>query len=197
MPAIAAAPDRATFVGELVATLNHALIALRKLPMPIVAAVQGPVAGGGLGLVLAADIVVSSESAKFVSGYAEIGLSPDCGVSALLPAIVGVRRAALLTLTRLTLNATTAREWGLVSVVCPPGELDAQLFDLISELRSRPSRALGMSARLLRRASENSYERQVCAEADCVASLSATPESVARLASFIGTAERTGRLGAR
>jgi 2-(1,2-epoxy-1,2-dihydrophenyl)acetyl-CoA isomerase len=82
---------------------------------PIVAAVQGAVAGGGLGLMLSADYIVASESAKFVSRYANIGLTPDLGVSTLLPAAVGQRRALQLLLQDRTLSAAEALDWGMVA----------------------------------------------------------------------------------
>lgn len=79
---------------------------------PIVAAVQGAVAGGGLGLMLTADYIVASPDAKFVSKYADIGLTPDLGVSTLLTAAVGQTRALRLLLTDTTISARTALEWG-------------------------------------------------------------------------------------
>ena len=84
---------------------------------PIVAAVQGAVAGGGLGLMLTADYIVAADSAKFVSKYANIGLTPDLGVSTLLPAAIGQRRALQLLLQDRTLSAAEALDWGLVAEV--------------------------------------------------------------------------------
>ena len=86
----------------------------------IVAAVQGPVAGGGLGFMLVADLIVASESATFSSRYSDVGLTPDCGVSWLLPESIGARRALELVLTRRTLTAAEAHEWGLVNEVVAP-----------------------------------------------------------------------------
>ena len=84
---------------------------------PIVAAVQGAVAGGGLGLMLTADYIVAADTAKFVSKYANIGLTPDLGVSTLLPAAIGQRRALQLLLQDRTLSAAEALDWGLVAEV--------------------------------------------------------------------------------
>ncbi|WP_164861881.1 enoyl-CoA hydratase/isomerase family protein, partial [Microbacterium sp. CPCC 204701] len=93
---------------------------------PIVAAVQGAVAGGGLGLMLSADYIVASDAAKFVSKYANIGLTPDLGVSTLLPAAIGQRRALQLLLQDRTIDAATALEWGLVAEVAPGAEVAAR-----------------------------------------------------------------------
>ncbi|MFN7151764.1 MAG: enoyl-CoA hydratase/isomerase family protein, partial [Microthrixaceae bacterium] len=83
----------------------------------------GAVAGGGLGLMLAADYIVASESARFVSKYAEIGLTPDLGVSTLLPAAIGQRRALRMLLQDVTIDAATALDWGLVTEVVPAADV--------------------------------------------------------------------------
>ncbi len=90
---------------------------------PIVAAVQGAVAGGGLGLMLSSDYIVASDAAKFVSKYANIGLTPDLGVSTLLPAAIGQRRALQLLLQDRTLSAAEALDWGLVAEVVPAADV--------------------------------------------------------------------------
>src|SRR5690606_8954870 len=79
-------------------TIHDGIRTFVESDKPMVAAVQGAVAGGGLGLMLTADYIVASSAAKFVSKYANIGLTPDLGVSTLLPAAVGQRRALRLLL---------------------------------------------------------------------------------------------------
>ena len=104
------------------------LQALCDLPQVLVAAVQGAVAGGGLGLMLTADYVVASPHAKFVSRYANIGLTPDLGVSTLLPAAIGQTRALRLLLQDETIDAATALDWGLVTEVADdPGARAAEI----------------------------------------------------------------------
>jgi 2-(1,2-epoxy-1,2-dihydrophenyl)acetyl-CoA isomerase len=182
--AMAASADRRTFVHELADTMHQALVSLRALPVPIIASVQGTTAGAGLGLVLAADIAIASDEARFLSAYGDVGLSPDCGVSALLPAVIGPRRAALFTLTDLVLDAATACEWGLVSEVCPPTELAARIADVIARITKRPSEARGTTASLLRQSQEQQYAEQLDAEADNIARLAATLNSVALIDAF-------------
>jgi 2-(1,2-epoxy-1,2-dihydrophenyl)acetyl-CoA isomerase len=182
---MSAAPDRAGFVAELAAIMHKALISLRALPIPVLAVVGGPAAGGGLGLVLAADIVLAASSAQFVSAYAGVGLTPDCGVSALLPKAVGARRAALFLLTARALGAAEALEWGLVSQVCEPERLPARAAELIAGFAAAPPGALGEAARLLRTAPDRPYAAQLVDEAVTIARLSAQPEAGQLLNAFV------------
>ena len=182
--AMAAAPDREAFVAELAGVLHEALAGLRTLPAPVVVAVQGPAAGAGLGLVLAADLVVASERATFLTAYAAVGLSPDCGVSALLPQVVGARRAALLLLTGLRIDASTALAWGLVGQVCAPDDLDATVEAVVAGIVAQPALAVGEAARLLRAAPDRPYSEHLADEAATIARLSTTPDADRRLRAF-------------
>jgi len=169
--AMAAAPDPGAFVRELAGTLHDGLVMLRGLAIPIVAAVHATAAGAGVGLVLAADIAIAADTAKFVSAYDRIGLSPDCGVSALLPAAIGARRAAQFALNSLSLDATTAHEWGLVSQVCSDEDLSGAVETVVTRLAAGHGPALGEAARLLRLAPERGYAAQLDEEADTIARL--------------------------
>ncbi|GAA2028054.1 enoyl-CoA hydratase-related protein [Terrabacter terrae] len=182
--AMAAARDRPAFVAALAGVLHGALVALRALPVPVVAVVQGAAAGAGVGLVLAADVVLAAEGATFVAAYPSVGLSPDCGVSALLPQVVGARRAALFLLTGAPVDAATALDWGLVSELCPAETLDARAGEVIASIAALPRQAVGEAARLLRRSAERPYVEQLGDEAATIARLSATEEAGALLAAF-------------
>ena len=97
-----------TLATELEAQLRR----LSELPKPVVAGVHGAVAGAGLALVLNADLVVAGESTKFVMAYAAIGLTPDCGVSYLLPRAIGQQRALELAVSGRVLNAVGSPRLG-------------------------------------------------------------------------------------
>lgn len=183
--AMVAAEDRGAFVYELASTMHQALVALRGLRLPVVAAVQGVAAGAGVGLTLAADLVVASERARFVSAYGDVGLTPDCGVSALLARTVGPRRAAAFTLTGRAVDAVQALEWGLVTDVCPHDELDETVASCVAGLLDRPAAAVGTAALLLRRSAERTYDEQLRDEAEAIARLSTQPAAEARLRQFV------------
>jgi 2-(1,2-epoxy-1,2-dihydrophenyl)acetyl-CoA isomerase len=184
MRAMAAAPDRPAFVAELAGVLHEALTQLRALPVPVVAVVQGTAAGAGVGLLLAADIVVAAEHATFVAAYPSVGLSPDCGVSALLPAAVGARRAALFLLAGESIDAATALDWGLVTEVCDVDDLDARAGEVVAGIAALPREAVGQAARLLRLSPERTYAAQLVDEAATIARLSATPDASALITAF-------------
>jgi 2-(1,2-epoxy-1,2-dihydrophenyl)acetyl-CoA isomerase len=182
--AMAAAPERRAFVAELAGVLHEVLSALRGLPTPVVAVVQGAAAGAGVGLVLASDVVLAADHATFVAAYPSVGLSPDCGVSALLPGAVGARRAALFLLTGTPIDAATALDWGLVTEVCPAETLDARAGEVVAAIAALPREAVGEAARLLRRSGERTYAAQLADEAATIARLSAGAEAGNLLAAF-------------
>jgi enoyl-CoA hydratase/carnithine racemase len=109
--------DPVLAVADLVAIFHLAITTMVELPAPIVAALNGTVAGGGFGLALAADIRIAAESATFTMGYFRLGLTPDGGSTTLLPQLIGRGRMLELLLTNRRLPAATALEWGLVNEV--------------------------------------------------------------------------------
>ncbi|WP_345800671.1 enoyl-CoA hydratase/isomerase family protein [Microbacterium sp. AZCO] len=151
---------------------------------PIVAAVQGAVAGGGLGLMLTADYIVASESAKFVSKYANIGLTPDLGVSTLLPAAIGQRRALALLLQDRTIDAATALDWGLVSEIVPPAEVADRARAVAEFWLANATAAFGEAKRLVRVGADRAFETNLHDEAATIGARFDTDESRARVAAF-------------
>ena len=109
-----AAEDQANYLRVLAETLEAGLRSMSELPVPVVAAVQGAVAGAGLAVILNADVVVAAKPTKFLTAYAGIGLTPDCGVSYLLPRAIGQQRALELALTGRVIAADEALAWGLI-----------------------------------------------------------------------------------
>jgi 2-(1,2-epoxy-1,2-dihydrophenyl)acetyl-CoA isomerase len=183
--AMADSADPSVFVGELATRFHGALVELRSIVSPVLAVVHGTVAGGGLGLVLAADIVVAAEEARFVAAYAGVGLSPDSGVSALLPAVLGVRRTALFLLTNRSLTASEALGWGLVSEVVSLASLPDRAAALERALLDKPGPALGETARLLRQAAERPYAVQLADEASTIARMRGSEESETLMEAFL------------
>ncbi|MBV8958620.1 MAG: enoyl-CoA hydratase/isomerase family protein [Actinobacteria bacterium] len=161
-------------LDEITEQLHPAVETLVGLDAPLVAAVQGSAAGAGLGLVLAADIVLAGESAKFVMAYTGIGLSPDGGSSYFLPRIVGHRRAVELALTNRVLSALEAREWGIVTTVVDDAEVLSSANELVTKLAAGPTRAYGRAARLLAASWDRTLHDQL---ADESAQLTASGET--------------------
>jgi len=118
---LSAAERPAETMAGLVDAMHPALALLHCGAKPVVAAVRGACAGGALGIVLAADVVVAEPDASFVPGYPRLGLTPDCGVSAWLPRMVGLRKALSFSLSIDGWSAEQAREAGLVTEVSAAG----------------------------------------------------------------------------
>ncbi|WP_396655696.1 enoyl-CoA hydratase/isomerase family protein [Microbacterium sp.] len=180
--AVATAADPGAYLVRLAATMHDALEALRASAHIVVAAVQGAAAGAGLALVLNADLVVASEQAVFLSAYAGVGLTPDCGVTHLLPATVGPRRAAELTLTGRVLTAPEARDWGIVNTVVD--DLSGHLDALLEQLTAGPRWAQSRTLRLLGR-DDLDFHDHLAAELEGLAAQIALPDTVQRLHRFI------------
>lgn len=109
----------AEYSHHLVGLLNEAILALLRFPVPIVAAVHGPVTGGSLGLVLACDHVFVSPEASFTPYYSVVGFSPDGGWTALLPQVIGLSRTRAVLEQNLTITAQQTVAWGLASEMVP------------------------------------------------------------------------------
>lgn len=180
----ASAEDSHAALLELAGVLDGALQKLTQLPKPVVAAVQGAAAGAGLGVVLAADLVISTRSARYLTAYAGIALTPDCGVSWLLPRTVGLHRALELTLAGRVLSADEAQEWGLVTTVVEDHSLDDAVHDLVSRLAEGSPFALGNAKRLIRSSLTVSRETSGDDEAKTIALASLTSEAKAAVARF-------------
>jgi 2-(1,2-epoxy-1,2-dihydrophenyl)acetyl-CoA isomerase len=157
---------------------------------PIVAAVQGAVAGGGLGLMLTADYVVAADTAKFVSKYANIGLTPDLGVSTLLPAAIGQRRALQLLLQDRTLSAAEALDWGLVAEVLPGAEVAARAAEIAQFWLANATAAFGNAKRLVRVGADRSFADNLDDEAASIGARFDTPESQMRVAAFAAASRK-------
>jgi 2-(1,2-epoxy-1,2-dihydrophenyl)acetyl-CoA isomerase len=108
---------------RLTGVLNEAILSLQRVPYPVIAAINGPAVGAGLGLALACDLRIASERASLMFGYGRLGACPDAGTSFFLPRIVGPGRALELLLEDGRLRAPRALAEGLVTQVVPPDEL--------------------------------------------------------------------------
>ena len=129
-------------------TYNPLILQIRRLEKPVIAAVNGPVAGAGLGVALACDMRVAAETALFTVGFTGIGLVPDSAVSLLLPALIGLGRATEFTFTNQPMNSVQALEWGLVNQVVPQDELSEAVARLAIGLSAGPTGAYGLTKRL-------------------------------------------------
>ncbi|HEY9308454.1 MAG TPA: enoyl-CoA hydratase/isomerase family protein [Microbacterium sp.] len=172
-------------------TIHDGIRTFVESDKPIVAAVQGAVAGGGLGLMLTADYIVASEQSRFVSKYANIGLTPDLGVSTLLPAAVGQRRALQLLLQDLTIDAETALDWGLVTEVVPAADVAARAEAVARFWLDNATGAFGQAKRLVRTGAGRSFVENLDDEAASIGARFDTQEARARVAAFAAASAKS------
>jgi len=137
-----ATPEGHPDVGGALRERYHPIITgLRRMPKPVVAAVNGPAVGIGCSLALACDLVIARESAYFLLAFVNIGLVPDGGSSLMIPERVGYTRAAEMALLGERIPARQALEWGLINRVTADDELDGAVDALAERLAAGPTRA--------------------------------------------------------
>jgi 2-(1,2-epoxy-1,2-dihydrophenyl)acetyl-CoA isomerase len=177
------AADPQAYLFEVASVADAAARALAELPKPVVAGVHGAVAGAGLGLMLSCDLVVADPGTKFVFAYPGIGLTPDCGVSYLLPRAVGQQRALTFALGGAPLSGAEALSWGLVSELSDDALVRAR--ELAVSLAAGPTRALSQARRLLRTAWETSRRQSGEDEARTISEMVGGEEAQDLIARFL------------
>jgi 2-(1,2-epoxy-1,2-dihydrophenyl)acetyl-CoA isomerase len=150
--------------ASLEAHFNPLIEAVFALPIPVVAAVNGPCAGAGCSLALAADIVIAGRSAYFLQAFINIGLIPDAGATWLLPRLAGRARAMEMMMLGERIPAEKAADWGLISRVVEDEELQAEATALATRLAQGPTVAYGVLRGLARNAEQSSLTDALGAE---------------------------------
>ncbi len=153
--------DLTEFIRE---QYNPVITRLRTIEKPIIAAVNGVAAGAGANIALACDIVLAASSASFIQSFTKIGLVPDSGGTWTLPRLVGFARASALMLLADKVTATQAREWGMIWQVHEPAELADAVRKLAATLAAQPTRAFGLTKRLLNASFQNDLTAQLALE---------------------------------
>jgi 2-(1,2-epoxy-1,2-dihydrophenyl)acetyl-CoA isomerase len=172
-------------VKEITTYLHAAMSRLTRMDAPVVAAVHGAVAGAGMSIAIACDIVVAAETTRFTVAYTRAGLVPDGSSTYFLPRIVGLRRALELTLTNRMFSAQEALQWGLVTRVVPDKELLAQARAIAFQLANGPTRAYGISKRLLHSGWSETLETQMENESQAIAHSARTQDAREGITAFL------------
>jgi len=152
-------------VGEQLEThFNPLMERIRRLPIPIVTAVNGAAAGIGASFALAGDLVIIGDSGFFLEVFCHVGLIPDGGAAFLLQKSIGLRRASEMMLLGERVGAEQALNWGLVNRVAPDDELFAVALRFAATLAAGPTKALGMTRRLAWDATEAPFSEILALE---------------------------------
>ena len=165
--------------------LNETLLALAALPCPVITALNGPVAGGGIGLALTADVVIAARSARFRAGYAAIGLSPDAGTSYYLTRLIGPGRAKEFLLTNRFIDADEALAIGLVCKVVPDDELQAETNLLAAKIASMPQSSHAAVKQLVGAAATTSHRDMLELERQLIVANAASPSAREGIMAFM------------
>jgi len=188
--AMAAADDREAFLLALAGEAHRAVLALATFPQPVVVAVRGPAVGAGLALTLQGDVVVAGESSLFAPAYLGVGLTPDCGLSLLLPEVIGMRPALDLVLHDTGVRAERALELGLAHEVVGDGDVLARAGEVAAGFARRPHPATGAARQLLRLDVADRLRTRLHLEARTIARMGDTPASRRLIDSFVASRRR-------
>jgi 2-(1,2-epoxy-1,2-dihydrophenyl)acetyl-CoA isomerase len=165
--------------------LHGSVSKLINAPFPTIAAINGVVAGAGMGLAMATDLAVAVDNAVFTMAYTGIGVSPDGSSTFFLPRLVGVRRAMELILTNRVLSAEEAFDLGIVNQVVPEGGFEAAVAKLAGRLAKGPTLAYVRARELLMTSFGNDPFTQMDAEAASILAAASTDDFYEGISAFI------------
>jgi 2-(1,2-epoxy-1,2-dihydrophenyl)acetyl-CoA isomerase len=160
------------------------VLALRSLPVPVIAAVNGVAAGAGANIALACDLVIAARSANFVQAFSKLGLVPDSGGTWFLPRLVGTARALGLTLLGDKLSAEQAVSWGLIWRCVEDAELAGVVDGLARQLAVAPTRGLARTRQAICESWGRTLEQQLDTERDYQGELGRTADYAEGVAAF-------------
>jgi len=175
-------PDLGTALRE---RYHPVILAIRHMPKPVLAAVNGPAVGVGLSLALTCDLVVAKASAYFLLAFVNIGLVPDGGSSIFVPARVGLSRAAEMAMLGERVPAARALEWGLVNRAIPDDDFEAEVDALGARLAAGPTRAYAGAKRQLNATAYAGLEAQLELEAGVQQEMAGSEDFIEGVGAFL------------
>jgi 2-(1,2-epoxy-1,2-dihydrophenyl)acetyl-CoA isomerase len=181
-----ATPDGRPDLQRMLTERYHPIITtVRTMPKPVVAAVNGPCAGIGVSLALAADLIVARESAYFVLAFVNVGLVPDGGTSFLVPNRVGFTRAVEMAMLGERIPAPKALEWGLVNRVFADDAFEGETERLVQRLAEGPTRSYAGAKRQLNAWLLRGMEDQLDLEASIQQEMAGSDDFVEGVTAFV------------
>ena len=175
-------PDLSVRLKEL---YHPIILGIREMPKPVIAAVNGPAVGIGCSLALDCDLVLAGESSYFLLAFVNIGLVPDGGVTAILPARAGLARTMEMGMLGERVPAAQALEWGIVNRVLPDERLIVDAEQLLEHLAKGPTASYANFKRLVNRRVYAGMADQLEAEADAQAEQGRTADFTEGVMAFV------------
>lgn len=169
---------------KVIDAANRVTLGLREAPKPIVAAVNGPAAGVGCSFAAAADVVIAAESAYFLLAFANVGLMPDGGATALIPAAIGHARASRMAMLAEPLPASRALDWGLVSAVVADDSFEDEVAETVERLANGPTAAYAQTKRAFNISALGSLSQVLATEREGQSTLLRATDFVEGVAAF-------------
>lgn len=170
---------------SLRANYNPLIERIAKLPIPVIAAVNGVAAGAGANLALACDIVIAARSAKFLQSFSRVGLIPDAGGTWMLPRLIGMALTKGLTFLGESLSAEQALQWGLIWQVVDDEQLMASVLVLAQRLSNQPTRSFALQKQALAASAANTLVQQLELEATLQAEAGRTQDFAEGVSAFL------------
>jgi 2-(1,2-epoxy-1,2-dihydrophenyl)acetyl-CoA isomerase len=171
-------------IGKLIEMFHQIVRRIRRMKPPVICGVQGAVAGGGLGLAVACDIVIAADNASFVPAYTRLGTSPDGGTTWSITRLIGQRRALEWIMLGDPINAEGAAEIGLINRVMATEKLADEVKALAQRIAAGPAFAFASVKRLVYQATGASFDEQLEAERDAFVAAAATKDFREGVAAF-------------
>ena len=164
---------------------NPIIKKIRTIEKPIICAVNGVAAGAGANIALACDIVVASENASFIQAFTKIGLIPDSAGTFFLPRLIGLQRATALMMLGDKVSAIEALQFGMIYKIFPTGIFEEEVLKLATTLANMPTKALGLTKKLLNQSLTNNLEQQLQLESDLQIEASSTNDYNEGVTAFV------------
>lgn len=172
------------FISELAGTLHMAVVRLMRMKKPVLGLVNGPAAGAGFSLAICADIVLAGRSAHFTAAYGGVGLSPDGGMSWLLPRLIGMRKAQEMIIANCRVSAEEGAAIGLITRMVEDADLVSEGLKQAEILCAGATEAIGTARALLLSSFDGAFEGQLERETRAITASGGTRECREGIAAF-------------
>jgi 2-(1,2-epoxy-1,2-dihydrophenyl)acetyl-CoA isomerase len=173
------------FLKNITGELNDVVTTIRRIPKPVIAAVNGVAAGAGFSLALACDLIVASENARFSLAHFNMGLHPDGGAIYFLERVVGIHKTRELVFRRSVIDANTAARLNIVNQVVSPTELNEKAMTLAQELSNGPAIAIGLAKRVIDQGLIESLDGHLENERQAIAQTGRTRDHIEGITAFL------------
>ena len=176
------------FSGKVIALageLHRGILALRRAPKPVIASVHGAVAGAGMSIMMACDLIIAAEGTQFNMAYSRIGVSPDGGASWFLPRLVGYHKAMEMLLLADTMDVAAMQAMGIVNRVVAAAQLEAVTDQLAQRLAAGPAHAYAETKALVNSELNQTLSKQLDAESQAFSRCAAHADFAEGVTAFV------------